>query len=248
MGELAKRSLIFSSPMVKAIFAGKKTVTRRLLSLSKKQKLQPSLVAWMRGGARDVDEWRLSDRGWQGWRSAGGTFVETGPAFPERLAPGARVWVRETFSKSALSVPPCPPCWYRADFDAFGDPGARDANHGPHGVKEKRADCFACVAEDEGPFRWSNSRFMPRALSRLTLEIVSVRIERLQAIDDADARAEGIETMPFADDTDVFKIEDAIFASGRDAYCFAWDGLNGSKAPSESNPFVRRIEFRRVSS
>ena len=82
---------------------------------------------------------------------------------------------------------------------------------------------------------WERKRsamLMPRRWSRLTLEVVSVRAERLQSISDADAIAEG---MP--DDVDAAV---ADFAA-------SWDRLNARRGFSwESNPWVWAIEFRRL--
>ena len=44
--------------------------------------------------------------------------------------PGDRLWVRETWSKDALSVYPCPPIWYRADFLENEDPASGEHGRG----------------------------------------------------------------------------------------------------------------------
>ena len=83
---------------------------------------------------------------------------------------------------------------------------------------------------------WKPSIFMPRWASRINLEITGVRVERLNALTEADAIAEGI--APF---------EDAIGnPEPKAAFATLWDKINGKKHPWASNPFVWVIEFKRV--
>lgn len=78
---------------------------------------------------------------------------------------------------------------------------------------------------------WKPSIFMPRKASRITLEIVSVRVERLQDISEDDAKAEGVE--PYAPD-------DGRYVEG---YRELWQSINGAGSWA-LNPWVWRIEFK----
>jgi len=73
--------------------------------------------------------------------------------------------------------------------------------------------------------KWRTPLFMPRWASRITLEIVAVRIERLQEISEADARAEGMGS------------ENPV-----EAYKILWESLHGLDAWAK-NPWVWLIEF-----
>jgi hypothetical protein len=82
------------------------------------------------------------------------------------------------------------------------------------------------------------SMFMPRWASRITLEITDMRVERLQDISEADAKAEGLTCQNglYATPGQVWQIDP------RKAYRDLWESINGPVA----NPWVWVIEFKRV--
>lgn len=89
--------------------------------------------------------------------------------------PGDLLWVRETWAQPTSLDPG--PVFYRADY--------------PRCVPAK----YENVPQDPDVIRWSPGIHMFRWMSRLTLRITDVRVERLQEISEPDALAEGV-TMP----------------------------------------------------
>jgi hypothetical protein len=76
---------------------------------------------------------------------------------------------------------------------------------------------------------------MPREACRITLEITDVRVERLQEISEAHARAEGV--VPLAE------------CAGSYSYAYAqlWDHLNAKRGFGwKINPWVWVVVFRRI--
>jgi len=87
--------------------------------------------------------------------------------------------------------------------------------------------------------KWRPPMFMPKWASRGRLEILSVRVERVQEITDQDCVAEG---------TGLARIQDAPDDTRGpliDGFRLAWDAAY-PKLPWALNPWVWRIEFRRV--
>lgn len=183
---MRERPIIFSAPMVRALIAGTKTVTRRIV--------KPSVAA-------------IANEGIVG----------------DRLCPygvkGDRLWVRETHAFGPTVDDPDdwrdnPDDWavfYRADGD-----------------ERPWKTSYEEEAEEIAP-PWRPSIFMPRWASRITLEVVSVRVERLHSIDDADALREGV--------------HGGSLTSDAEAFAHLWDEINGDRAPWSSNPWVWRVEF-----
>lgn len=150
-------------------------------------------------------------------------------------APSDRLWVRETWAQ----IPEMKPsgyftnpewknrvAWYRADNDKPMWGGA-----------------------------WRPSIHMPRWASRITLEIVNVRAERLSAITESDAETEGIRR--WSKDGNLWKFGTVepgdtgarpwseMRRSAREAFADLWDSING-KRPGCSwadDPWVWAISF-----
>ena len=71
-------------------------------------------------------------------------------------------------------------------------------------------------------WKWKPSIFMPKEACRIFLKVTDVRVERLQSISEADARAEGVDSV------------DAFFA--------LWQKINGTESLA-ANPWVWVYEF-----
>lgn len=201
---MKERPILFSAPMVRAILAGTKTQTRRVV---KPQPHDPaegvySAPSMIHGTGSYTQDHMLAD-GFDGGTCPYGK-------------PGDQLWVRETFAKVEGQTHP----WIATDYRATYTHGDRMGDH--LGVKR----------------RWTPSIYMPRAASRILLEIVSVRVERLQEISDQDALAEGVSPdmglrWQSGDDTP------------RGIYGELWESINGPGS-WDANPWVWVVEFKRV--
>jgi hypothetical protein len=216
--------------MVRALLDGRKTVTRRLV------KPQPSIGdsgCWFPAPPRQPAH---SARHY-----ANEAHLRKGLAidFCPYGAAGDTLWVRETWSPDHRDVYPCYDFVYRAD----GTVSDRDVAEHVHGCTEKDRDagvrhfeCLACI-----PFRWRPSTHMPRRASRLTLEVVSVRVERLQDVSQDDARREGV-----VDTSGAWEgLTDQHLAGPRGAFRALWESSNGAGS-WDANPWVWRVEFRKA--
>jgi hypothetical protein len=90
---------------------------------------------------------------------------------------------------------------------------------------------------------------MPRWASRILLEIVSVRVERLQSISKPDALAEGI-TPNCVRQFSLFgaskEEREAMYRDAAvDPYRALWESINGAGSWA-ANPWVWVIEFKRI--
>lgn len=218
---MIERPIIQSAPKVRALLASRKTQERIVID--------PQPPSTARGGP---------------WASVEDLIAKC----PLGLV-GDRLYVRETWSKSALGVYPCPDAWFRADFGQYDDPS--EAEH-DRACNRNRGDCFACAADREGRFRWRSAGCMPRAIARLRLEITAVRVQRLNSITEEDAQAEGAEPVPHALGT-LWRFESYAprigFTSNSAKQSFAglWNFTNDARGwPWVKNPWVYAVAFRRV--
>lgn len=104
----------------------------------------------------------------------------------------------------------------------------------------------------EGERRWRPSIHMPRWASRITLEIVSVKVERVQDISEADAIAEGIQVLPLQSESDPsawYQSAPGVHQerTAKASFCALWDSINLDCGYGwEKNPWVWAIEFKRL--
>jgi hypothetical protein len=96
------------------------------------------------------------------------------------------------------------------------------------------------------------SIFMPKFASRITREIVSVRLERLQEISEEDAIAEGVERTGggrywLGYDLHHVKGTRKVYGQARDAFRTLWDSINAARGYGwDTNPWVWVLELKKI--
>ena len=221
---MKERPIIFSGPMVRAILDGRKTQTRRAVKPQPKDGLSWRGVISCSTVRADEGKHLFTDR-----------YPCVGKSQHIRCPygrPGDRLWVRETWHPSARFGTE-----YEIEYKA--DEATLVINAGARGVTR---------SIDEAIFKgWRPSIHMPRWASRIALEVVSVRVERLNEISEGDAESEGVERL--ANAPKFFhgygKNGPNWHRTARESFQSAWKSINGHGSWAE-NPFVWVVEFRRV--
>lgn len=214
--------------MVRAIHAGTKTQTRRVV------KPQPPYEGIRLNGPERYHPIVVKNDLQEPGEPVFGIYDDEGEygCVCPYGQPGDRLWVRETWNTSnqwqsmrPRDLPEGAPIFYAADY-------------GPQGL-------LACKP-------WNPSIFLPRWASRLTLEIVAVRVERLQDISEADAAAEGVNWR----DCPLYQTPSQMERMHRGQGCSQsidyiggyrklWESINGPGS-WEENPWVWVVEFKRI--
>lgn len=94
---------------------------------------------------------------------------------------------------------------------------------------------------------WKPSIHMPRAASRIALEIINIRVERVQEITDTDAKAEGIEIWMEAQGEKTFNLRNQRLSLKQLAFSYLWDSINAKRGFGwDKNPWIWVIEFKKI--
>ena len=209
---MKERPILFSAPMVRAILAGTKTQTRRVVKSRKDLGFGCTLAAHELAGEVNAGDYSNCPYG----------------------QPGDRLWVKETTIK-VEDHGYTGPCYVESDE-------GRDVLE--YGLSPSPDDCTEVEPQD---IRKRPAIHMPRAMSRILLEITAIRVERLQDITIDDAKAEGA----WGPDKSIvgkvashFRI-DELEANPRLAFQMLWEQINGLGS-WDANPWVWVVEFKRI--
>lgn len=242
---MKERPIIFSGPMVRALLDGRKVQTRRIvkhrhLGFIGGNGEENDPAAWG-FWADNIDGWAVLARGMDDTDLNGRVSIPC----PHGDV-GDRLWVKETWQKFDPDVDPVDQTRLGPSCPLPGCEGSRTI----HWRAAYRADGELSHPQ-HGPATWRPSLFMPRWASRILLEVTEVRVQRLQEISEADAKAEGVE--PFftrfpevGRDQRLTTGELASDAEHRASFAVLWDEINGDRALWSTSPWVWAISFRRV--
>ncbi|HBR7682252.1 TPA: hypothetical protein L9390_003256 [Klebsiella pneumoniae] len=232
---MKERGMIFNGEMVRAILDGRKTQTRRPIKWKQTrfteigEREDGSKWPWSEDAEHACDFWHPCPFG----------------------AVGDRIWVRETWGVVSHEldedgrIQPWKP---DRPATAIHEMPFGNGYYSGHAIYAADGD-FTWGDDDgyeDGRSCWKPSIHMPRAASRILLEITDVRVERLNAISEEDARAEGI-------------IDGGCLNCGEpepcgcanpepdatDAFAYLWQSIYGQENWN-ADPWVWVIEFKRV--
>lgn len=220
--------ILFSTEMVQAILAGKKTQTRRVV----KAKTGECLFC----GCTDEDctdciRKTGSPCYWIDDRHTQCSACENAQLPKEqKYHVGDLLWVRETFCRLVPKhILIGKRFVYKADACADSEDTRKDYLKAGY------------------PYKWKPSIHMPKEAARIWLEITNVRVERLNDISEEDAVAEGV--TPAIRRNFGYSCEESIesFYMNQATHTFKllWESING-EGSWEKNPWVWDVEFVRV--
>ncbi len=222
------RPIIFQPEMVKAILDGRKTMTRRVI------KPQPYILT-----GTQPDEW-----------------PDEYPELCPYGVPGDRLWVRETLAESSVGSEGTHKAGYLASLPT--EPGDKyDLRFYPDAAVRKDGklvdwwDVVKRKRKDKKPSPTLPSIFMPKWVSRLTLEITNVRVERVQDISYQDAISEGINDVEYSSLSNCCGLwVGNKYISNEDpenVFMYLWDKMHKKRGFGWSeNPWVWVVEFKKV--
>lgn len=261
-----------SGPMVRAILEGRKTMTRRVV------KGLPDGIKFVSAIPESGYQYRFTD--------FNGTNIDLHcpygrPQLPLE-PPRDRLWVRETWKPLSKHSKPTiqplavmdgvAPTYETERGVCFAADGSIVWSPYKTTIQNLRRDA-PTKAKPHLPVssKWKPSIHMPRWASRITLEIVNVRVERLQEISEADCIAEGVQvpvttqncppgkariltqlTGPgprgtFAPYAYLPDGDDSIEAYSRAHFASLWDSINAKRGYGwKQNPFVWVIQFQKL--
>ncbi|MFZ6774705.1 hypothetical protein ACO0LB_18545 [Undibacterium sp. SXout7W] len=236
---MKEKPILFNGAMVRAVLDGSKTHTRRAM--------KPQLLYGDVCGL--FPSWYLPTAQGSGILYPNGK--DTILAMCHHGRPGDHLWVRETFYA------------YGRWVTRYSEKKKRDEWHFIDMTVEcDRAYQYAAdnpdvpLATDRGGALpgWykRHAIFMPRAVSRIQLEIIGIRVERLQDISEADSVAEGIRISSDCRRSEAcYGIYECNLSDGKthfndSAYELFKKVWNSTGGDWDANPWVWVVEFKRV--
>ncbi|EHT9907632.1 hypothetical protein V4Z81_001460 [Klebsiella oxytoca] len=226
---MTERGMIFNGEMVCAILDGRKKQTRRPVKFPV---LDKNLGC------------ELSGNELAGELSAG-NYLNS--AFGK---PSVRVWVRESWGVVSHELDEdgrIQPWTPNRPATAIHEMPFGNGYYSGHAIYAADGD-FTWGDDDgyeDGRSCWKPSIHMPKAASRILLEITDVRVERLNSIHDVDAMREGIQNLTTCSHAD-FGIPGVVNAQHPvRAFQLLWESIYGTES-WKANPWVWVIEFKRV--
>src|SRR6478736_5547644 len=216
---MKERPIIFSGKMVRAILAGTKTQTRRVIGLDQFERSQTPGYSWT-------------------WRNKRGLWEDVRDANLNKHCPygmiGDRLWLRENWRT-----------WEDPKTGVDGILFKADSGFVPIENTREAADRWMAVHQNcRRSNSWRPSIHLPRWASRISLDVLGVQTQRLQSISEADARAEGITPLDGVHRSQPLVGEICGRTHGTHPYTLAfavlWDIINGDRIGCAwaDNPWV----------
>lgn len=213
--------MIFNADMVKALMAGDKVVTRRPVS--------PNPEA--------------SGLGYDWWPSKKLSSMVQVSGFEEIDCDFKRDMTKEMVRDACPTANVGDLIYVRETFRLFSNSdecGCSDhCSCPPTGTP-----IYLATSGDDSESKWTPSIHMPRSLSRLTLKVTDVRIERAQDITEEQCWKEGIEhtigTFDIYQLSEMAKTFGGTFEDAKSSFACLWDSIYKDWY---QNPYVWVIEF-----